>query len=50
MREQLRAILDVRTRRPQAIAEAAGQRTRRPTLLSDDNQLFIIAAVSLVRG
>jgi len=44
MRERLRAILDVRARRPQAIAEAAARRKRRPALLGDDNQLFIIAA------
>src|SRR5437773_12205071 len=50
MREQLRAILDVRTRRPQAIAEAAGRRKRRAALLSDDNQLFIIAADHPARG
>ena len=43
-RERLRAILDVRARRPQAIAGAAAQRKRRPALLGDDNQLFIIAA------
>ena len=50
MREQLRAIIDVRTRRPQAIAEAAGRRKRRAALLSDDNQLFIIAADHPARG
>src|SRR5437763_6980168 len=50
MRERLRAILDVRARRPQAIAEAAGRRKRRPALLGDDNQLFIIAADHPARG
>src|SRR5436305_10395440 len=50
MREHLREILDVRTRRPQAIAEAAARRKRRPELLSDDNQLFIIAADHPARG
>ena len=50
MRERLRAILDVRTRRPQAIAEAAARRKRRPALLGDDNQLFIIAADHPARG
>ena len=50
MRERLRAILDVRTRRPQAIAEAATRRKRRPALLGDDNQLFIIAADHPARG
>jgi hypothetical protein len=50
MRDHLRAILDVRTRRPQAIAEAAAARRRRATLLSDDHQLFIIAADHPARG
>jgi hypothetical protein len=50
MRERLRAILDVRTRRPQAIAEAAARRKRRSALLGDDNQLFIIAADHPARG
>jgi hypothetical protein len=50
MRERLRAILDVRARRPQAIAEAAARRKRRPALLGDDNQLFIIAADHPARG
>src|SRR5260370_26458707 len=45
MRDHLRRILDVRTRRPQAIAEAATARKRRAALLSDDDdQLFIIGA------
>jgi hypothetical protein len=50
MRDHLRAILDVRTRRPPAIAEAAAQRKRRAALLGDDNQLFIIAADHAARG
>lgn len=50
MRDHLRAILDVRTRRPQAIAEAATQRKRRPALLGDDDQMFIIAADHPARG
>jgi hypothetical protein len=50
MRDQLNAILDVRTRRPQAIAEAARQRRRRAALLGDDNQLFIVAADHAARG
>jgi hypothetical protein len=50
MRDHLRAILDVRTRRPQAIAEAAQQRRRRAALLGDDNKLFIIAADHPARG
>ena len=50
MRDQVQAILDVRTRRPQAIAEAAGQRRRRASLLGEDNRLFIIAADHPARG
>ncbi len=50
MRDQLKGILDVRTRRPQAIAEAAARRKRRATLLGDNNQLFIIAADHAARG
>jgi hypothetical protein len=50
VRDQLQAILDVRTRRPQAIAEAAGRRRRRASLLGEDNQLFIIAADHPARG
>ena len=43
MRDQLKAILEARTRRPRAIAEAATKRQRRASLLGADNQLFIIA-------
>jgi hypothetical protein len=50
MRDQLKAILDVRTRRPHAIAEAATARRRRPSLLGDDGRLFIIAADHPARG
>jgi hypothetical protein len=50
MRDHLKAILDVRTRRPQAIAEAAARRKRRATLLGDDDQVFIIAADHPARG
>jgi hypothetical protein len=50
MRDHLRTILDVRTQRPQAIAEAAQRRKRRATLLGPDNQLFIIAADHPARG
>lgn len=50
MRDDFRAILDVRARRPQAIAEAAAARRRRATLLGDDNKLFIIAADHPARG
>ncbi len=50
MHEQLKAILDVRTRRPQAIAEAAARRQRRATLVGEDSRLFIIAADHPARG
>lgn len=48
--DHLKAILDVRTRHPQAIADAAAQRKRRPALLGDDGRLFIIAADHPARG
>ena len=44
MRDQLNTILEARTRRPQAIAEAAARRRRRESLLGADNQIFLIAA------
>jgi hypothetical protein len=50
MREHLKTILEVRTRRPHAIAEAAAGRRRRATLLGQDNQVFIIAADHPARG
>jgi hypothetical protein len=50
MRDHLKAILKVRTRRPQAIAEAALHRKRRAKLLGEDNRLFIIAADHPARG
>jgi hypothetical protein len=50
MRDHLKAILEVRTRRPQAIAEAALHRKRRAKLLGEDNRLFIIAADHPARG
>ncbi len=50
MPDQLRVILDARTRRPQAIAKSADQRKRRAALLGDDNRLFIIAADHPARG
>jgi hypothetical protein len=50
MHEQLKAILDVRTRHPQAIAEAAARRQRRATLVGEDNRLFIMAADHPARG
>jgi hypothetical protein len=50
MRDHLKLILDVRTRRPQAIAEAAATRRRRGSLLGGDGKLFIIAADHPARG
>ena len=50
MHDQFQAILDARTRRPQAIAEAAARRVRRTELLGEDDQLFIIAADHAARG
>ena len=50
MHDRIRAILEARTRRPQAIAEAAARRRRRDSLLGPDNQVFIIAADHPARG
>jgi hypothetical protein len=50
VRDQLKAILEARARRPQAIAEAAARRRRRDSLLGADNQIFIIAADHPARG
>jgi len=50
VRDQIRALLDMRTRRPQAIAEAAARRKRRVSLLGEDDQVFIIAADHPARG
>ena len=50
MRDQLNAILAARTRRPQAIAEAAARRHRRDSLLGADDQIFLIAADHPARG
>jgi hypothetical protein len=50
MRDELKMILDARTRRPHAIAEAAAARRRRESPLGDDGKLFIIAADHTARG
>ena len=50
MRDWLRDILEVRTQRPDTIAEMARQRRRRESLLGGDDQLFIIAADHPARG
>jgi hypothetical protein len=50
VRDQINAILEARARRPQAIAEAAAARRRRPSLLGEDNRIFIIAADHPARG
>jgi hypothetical protein len=50
VRDQIRAIGEVRARRPQAIAEAAAQRRRRTSPLGADHRMFIIAADHPARG
>jgi hypothetical protein len=50
MRDQIKAIGEVRARRPRAIAEAAAGRQRRTSLLGQDNQVFLIAADHPARG
>lgn len=50
MRDHLKTILDVRTRRPHAIAEATAARRARESLLGEDGKLFIIAADHAARG
>ncbi len=50
MRDQVKAILDVRARRPKAIGEAAARRKGRASLLGEDGQLLIIAADHPARG
>jgi DhnA family fructose-bisphosphate aldolase class Ia len=50
VRDQVRAILDVRARRPEAIAEVAARRQGRASLLGEDGQLLIIAADHPARG
>ena len=50
MRDAIRAILDTRARRPQAVAEAASRRKRRDSLLGEDGRIFIIAADHPARG
>jgi len=50
VRDQIRAIMEARARRPQTIAEAAAGRRRRTSLLGEDSQIFIIAADHPARG
>jgi hypothetical protein len=50
MTDHLSTILEARTRRPQAIAEAASRRARRSSWLGDSERLFIIAADHPARG
>jgi hypothetical protein len=50
VRDQIKAILETRARRPQAIAERAAARRRRTSLLAEDNRIFIIAADHPARG
>jgi DhnA family fructose-bisphosphate aldolase class Ia len=48
--EQLRALLDVRTRRPGAIVEAARRRQRPASLFNEHGKLMVIAADHPARG
>jgi DhnA family fructose-bisphosphate aldolase class Ia len=48
--EQFQAILDARTRHPEAIAEAAARRTRPSSLVNEHGRLMIIAADHPARG
>jgi DhnA family fructose-bisphosphate aldolase class Ia len=48
--EQFRAVLDVRTRRPGAIMEAARQRQRPASLFNEYGKLMVIAADHPARG
>jgi DhnA family fructose-bisphosphate aldolase class Ia len=48
--EQFRAVLDVRTRRPGAIAEAARRRQRPTSLFNEHGRLMVIAADHPARG
>ena len=50
MRDQIRAIMAARARRPQTIAEATAGRRRRTSLLGEDSQIFLIAADHPARG
>jgi hypothetical protein len=50
MRDQIKAILDVRARRPQPSAAGAPGRRRRTSLLGEDSQIFLIAADHPARG
>jgi DhnA family fructose-bisphosphate aldolase class Ia len=48
--EQYRAVLDVRTRRPDAIGQAARRRTRPASLFNEHGKLMVIAADHPARG
>jgi DhnA family fructose-bisphosphate aldolase class Ia len=48
--EQFQAILDARTRHPEAIAEAAARRARPSSLFNEHGRLMIIAADHPARG
>jgi hypothetical protein len=50
MPDHLGTILQARTRRPEAIAEAAERRVRRTSWVAPDRKLFIIAADHPARG
>jgi hypothetical protein len=48
--ERLAAVIETRATRPEAIAEAAARRVRRPSLLGERGRLLIIAADHPARG
>jgi hypothetical protein len=48
--EQVRTILEARTRRPEAIAEAAARRARPASLFNEHGKLMVIAADHPARG
>src|ERR671931_2662070 len=50
LEERYRAILEARTRRPEAIAEAAAKRRRPTSLFNDHGRLMMIAADHPARG
>jgi hypothetical protein len=48
--DQLRRIVTTRIARPEAVAEAAARRTRRPSLVGESGRLMIVAADHPARG
>jgi hypothetical protein len=50
MTDRLNDLVDVRVNHPQAIAEAAGKRRRRKSLVGESGKLFLVAADHPARG